>query len=63
MDWDPRGFEIWRNSAGCWEEFEPLDPTWLWADGLAEMVNALREKRQPAAQPRARHSPDRSYRS
>lgn len=46
-DWDPRGFEIWRNSAGCWEEFEPLDPTWLWADGLAEMVNALREKRQP----------------
>jgi len=46
-DWDPRGFEIWRNSAGCWEEFEPLDPTWLWADGLGEMVNALREERQP----------------
>jgi predicted dehydrogenase len=46
-DWDPRGFEIWRNSAGCWEEFEPIDPTWLWADGLAEMVNALREKRPP----------------
>jgi predicted dehydrogenase len=46
-DWDPRGFEIWRNSAGCWEEFEPLDPTWLWADGLAEMVNALQEKRPP----------------
>jgi len=46
-DWDPRGFDIWRNSAGCWEEFEPIDPTWLWADGLAEMVNALREKRQP----------------
>ncbi len=46
-DWDPRGSEIWRNSAGCWEEFEPLDPTWLWADGLAEMVNALVEERQP----------------
>lgn len=46
-DWDPRGFEIWRNSAACWEEFEALDPTWLWADGLAEMVNALREQRQP----------------
>jgi predicted dehydrogenase len=46
-DWDPRGFEIWRNRAGCWEEFEPLDPTWLWADGLAEMVNAVREERQP----------------
>jgi predicted dehydrogenase len=46
-DWDPRGFEIWRNNSGCWEEFEPLDPTWLWADGLTEMVNALREERQP----------------
>jgi len=46
-DWDPRGFEIWRNKAGCWEEFEPLDPTWLWADGVAEMVNALREERRP----------------
>ena len=46
-DWDPRGFEIWRNSAGCWEEFEPIDPTWLWADGLAEMVRALIEDREP----------------
>jgi predicted dehydrogenase len=46
-DWDPRGFELWRNSTGCWEEFEPVDPTWLWADGLAEMVHALLEKRQP----------------
>jgi predicted dehydrogenase len=46
-DWDPQGFEIWRNSAACWEEFEAIDPTWLWADGLAEMVNALREKRSP----------------
>lgn len=46
-DWDPRGFEIWRNSAACWEEYEPVDPTWLWADGLAEMVNAVREKRAP----------------
>lgn len=46
-DWDPRGFEIWRNSAGCWEEFEPVDPTWLWADGLAEMVHAVREKHRP----------------
>lgn len=44
-DWDPRGFEIWRNSAASWEESEPLEPTWLWADGLTEMVNALRENR------------------
>lgn len=46
-DWDPRGFEIWRNAAACWEEFEPIDSTWLWADGLAEMVRALIEDREP----------------
>jgi predicted dehydrogenase len=46
-DWDPRGFEIWRNHGACWEEFEPIDPTWSWADGLAEMVNALCEERPP----------------
>jgi len=62
-DWDPRGFEIWRNSAGCWEEFEPVDPTWLWADGLAEIVHALAEKTTTIAQPRARPSPVGSHRS
>jgi predicted dehydrogenase len=46
-DWDPRGFELWRNAAASWEEFEPLDPTWLWGDGVTEMVCALRGKRAP----------------
>lgn len=46
-DWDPRGFEIWRNETGCWEEYEPIEPTWLWTDGITEMVMALREGRSP----------------
>jgi predicted dehydrogenase len=46
-DWDPKGYEIWRNSSSRWEEYEPVDATWLWTDGLPEMVNALREKRAP----------------
>ncbi len=50
-DWDPRGFEIWRNDAGRWEEYEPIDPTWLWADGLREAVSSLREGRLPLAEP------------
>jgi predicted dehydrogenase len=50
-DWDPRGFEIWRNEAGRWEEYEPIDPTWLWADGLREAVQAVREDRPPLAEP------------
>ncbi|MCI0624127.1 MAG: Gfo/Idh/MocA family oxidoreductase [Acidobacteria bacterium] len=49
-DWDPRGFEIWRNAAGCWEEFEPVEGTWLWADGLREAVLVLREQRPPLAE-------------
>jgi Predicted dehydrogenases and related proteins len=46
-DWDPRGFEIWRNSQSFWEEHEPLEPTWLWTDGLRELVMAVRECRSP----------------
>jgi predicted dehydrogenase len=46
-DWDPRGFEIWQNSKACWQEYEAIDPTWLWTDGLSEMVSALREQREP----------------
>ncbi len=46
-DWDPLGFEIWRNQAGRWENHEPIEGTWHWADGLRELVLALREGRTP----------------
>jgi predicted dehydrogenase len=48
-DWDPRGFEIWRNEAGSWEAHEAVDGSWLWADGLREAVLALAEGRPPLA--------------
>ena len=50
-DWDPRGFELWRNERGCWELCEPLDATWLWADGLRELVTALVEGRRRSRTP------------
>ncbi len=46
-DWDPRGFEIWKNQSGCWEEYEPIEGTWLWTDGLSELVMALKQGRPP----------------
>ena len=46
-----RGFEIWRNERGRWEEHEAIDGTWLWADGLRECVAALREGRAPVHEP------------
>lgn len=49
-DWDPRGFEIWRNQVGRWEEYEPIEGTWHWADGLREAVLALWEDRAPVAE-------------
>jgi predicted dehydrogenase len=49
-DWDPRGFEIWRNKSGCWEEYEPVEGTWTWTDGLTEVVTAMFEGRQPLAE-------------
>src|SRR5512145_2861691 len=48
-DWDPRGYEIWRNKSGCWEEYEPVEGTWMWTDGLTEAVAALIEGRPPLA--------------
>jgi predicted dehydrogenase len=48
-DWDPRGFQIWRNQSQRWEEYEPVEGTWHWTDGLREAVLALSEDRAPLA--------------
>ena len=48
-DWDSTGYELWRNSAAYWESHDSLDPTWLWCDGLRELVACLRERRAPLA--------------
>jgi len=44
-DWDPRGIELWRD--GVWRTLDARDPTWLWTDGLREIVIALAEGRAP----------------
>jgi predicted dehydrogenase len=48
-DWDSSGYELWRNSAAFWESHDSLDPTWLWCDGLRELVACLREGRAALA--------------
>ena len=47
-DWDPDGYELWQNSAGCWQVFKETNPDWSWADGLRHMVECLRENKTPA---------------
>lgn len=48
-DWDPRGYQLYRAGDRAWREVDALDPTWLWTDGLRELVEALREARDPVA--------------
>jgi predicted dehydrogenase len=48
-DWDPRGYEIYRAEDRYWREVESTDPTWLWTDGLRELVAAVGEDRPPLA--------------
>ena len=49
-DWAPRGVEIWQNSSSYWKLIEPIDETWLWTDGLREIVTSLTESRPPLQQ-------------
>jgi len=48
-DWDPRGYEIYRAEDRYWRRVESIDPTWLWTDGLRELVVAVIEDRRPLA--------------
>ena len=48
-DWDPRGVDIWREQRGCWERYPAIEPTWLWTDGLSDLVHAVRNRRPPLA--------------
>jgi predicted dehydrogenase len=50
-DWDPHGYEIWRNASRSWERFASPDLTWSWADGLRELVMALHDGRAPLRWP------------
>jgi predicted dehydrogenase len=48
-DWDPRGYQLYRAEERAWREVDAVDPTWLWTDGLRELVEAVREDRDPVA--------------
>ena len=50
-DWAPKGYELWQNSAGCWQLYENTDPTWTWPDGLRHLVECIQEGTRPIIQP------------
>jgi predicted dehydrogenase len=55
-DWDPDGYELWQNSAGCWQCFKETQPDWPWTDGLRHLVECIHSGVRPLATPEhARH--------
>lgn len=50
-DWDPDGYELWLNSAGCWQVFKESEPDWPWADGLRHAIHCIRRGELPIITP------------
>ncbi len=50
-DWDPDGFELWRDGTGAWEIFKETAPDWSWTDGLRHAVECIRNGTRPLVTP------------
>jgi predicted dehydrogenase len=50
-DWDPDGYELWQNRAGCWQLFKETHPDWPWTDGLNHLVDCLLDGTAPLVTP------------
>jgi len=50
-DWDPDGYELWQNSANCWQTFKETQPDWPWTEGLRHLVACIRNQSQPLLDP------------
>ncbi len=50
-DWDPDGYELWRNDVGAWQLFKETAPDWSWTDGLNHLVECIRTGTKPLVTP------------
>jgi predicted dehydrogenase len=50
-DWDPDGYELWQNAAGCWQTFKETHPDWSWTDGLRHLVECIQNQSPPLITP------------
>lgn len=50
-DWDPEGFELFQNAAGCWQVFRETAPDWPWTDGLRHLVESIQYGERPRLDP------------
>ena len=49
-DWDPRGYRLWQNAAGCWQDFAQK-AKWPWSDGIRHLVDCVEQGRAPLNTP------------
>lgn len=50
-DWDPDGYELFQNNAGCWQVFKETTPDWPWTDGLNHLIDCVRGGTKPLVTP------------
>jgi predicted dehydrogenase len=50
-DWDPDGYQMWQNDAGCWQVYNETDPNWPWTDGLRHLVECIQRNEKPIITP------------
>ncbi len=50
-DWDPEGYELWRNDVGAWQFFKETEPDWPWTAGLAHLVECVESGTRPLVTP------------
>jgi predicted dehydrogenase len=50
-DWDPEGYELWRNDIGAWQVYEETAPNWPWTDGLRHLVECIQTGQRPLITP------------
>jgi predicted dehydrogenase len=49
--WAPTGYELWQNSAGCWQVFAETDPEYHWTIGLDHLVESIATGAKPSLSP------------
>jgi predicted dehydrogenase len=49
-DWAPKGYELWQNSAGCWQVFDEHSD-WPWTDGIRHMIECIQNGTPPVIRP------------
>lgn len=49
-DWDPRGYRLWRNQDGFWQDHDQRS-RWPWTDGVRDLIQAVSDGRAPVNAP------------